>query len=106
MECVILMIPLGVFLFLSFQTAFVLGGGVYLDHHLYRSLLCMAQGESAIGCKRKLIKKSSLFFLKSGFKNIQLKKEGQRYFGSLLWNGGLWKLRLKRTLKIPEDLLL
>lgn len=105
LEFVVLALPLSVVLFFIFQSVFIMAGRSYFDHLLYESLFCMARGKSVFYCKNSLIKNGEFFLKGSQLKNIQLTEFNKKYSGSLIWRVKPWRIQLKKTLKVPEDLL-
>ena len=71
------------------------------QHGLYTALLCRAKGYTEGECKRKVFQ-MDLF---QNYKSIELEKTGNKYRGKIIVEGFLWKIELRRTLRIPEDLL-
>ncbi len=105
LEFVISMGVIFLIFFFVIQLIFVSGSKMYIHHHLYESLFCIAKGNSKLKCKQEMLKKIKKFVIWGNFESIYLQGRRQKWTGLLIWKLKPWKLQLKRTLTIPEDLL-
>ena len=91
--------------FFVLQLIFVSGVKMYIHHHLYMALFCMAQGIPSIQCRQNMIKQIKKFVVWGNFKRIFLTGASNHWKGDVIWKLKPWRIQIKRTLKIPEDLL-
>ena len=91
--------------FLVLQLIFVSGAKMYIHHYLYRALFCMAQGNASAQCRQNMIQQIKKFVVWGNFEKVLLTGTSNRWKGDVIWTLKPWKIKLIRTLKIPEDLL-
>ena len=91
--------------FFILQFIFISGVKMYIHHHLYIALFCMAQGNSSTQCRQNMIKQIKKFVIWGNLKKVFLTGTSNHWKGDVIWKLKPWKIQLKRTLKVPEDLL-
>ena len=91
--------------FFVLQLIFVSGAKMYIHHHLYTALFCMAQGKPSAQCQKNMMKQIEKFVVWGNFERVLLTGTSNLWKGDVIWTLKPWKIKLKRTLKIPEDLL-
>ena len=82
----------------SFGLFFAYTQKIWMDHQLYQSLICLAQGENKTHCKQKMKKKIKIFLWTGKLKNIQLHKKTQQWKGTFTWETHFWKIPFQQTL--------
>ena len=91
--------------FFVLQLIFVSGAKLYIHHHLYMALFCTAQGSPLAQCRQNMIQQIKKFVVWGHFEKVLLTGTSNQWKGDIIWTLKPWKIKLKRTLKIPEDLL-
>lgn len=57
---------------------------IWVDHHLYQSLICVAKREEIQNCKKILIQRVKHFLWLGKLKKIQLKGKGNQWKGIVI----------------------
>ena len=77
---------------------------LWMDHHLYQALICLAKGKK--DCKDNMTKKIKSFLWAGSLNNIQFKTTENKWSGTFTWQTFLWKIPFKKHLKLGELRLL
>ena len=72
---------------------------LYMDHQLYQSLICLAEGKPKTDCEKTLQQKVKSFFWTGKLKNIKFKKGEEKWSGQFTWETGFWTIPFQQTLK-------
>ncbi len=80
---------------------------LWMDHHLYQSLVCLAKGKNKADCENQMERKIKKFLWAGKLKDIQFHKKGEKQWkGSFTWSAPFWRVRLTETLNLKKEVLL
>ena len=69
---------------------------LWMDHHLYQALICLAK--EGHNCKDNMTQKIKSFLDIGQLKNIQFKITENKWSGSFIWETSFWTIPLKKNL--------
>ncbi len=100
--CVVFTLPLllacFLLVFFVFQTQ---AQKLWTGHHLYQSLICLAEARPYEHCKARLLKQSQNFLWMGKIKTISLSQKGDRKWeGVLVWSGFYADIKIKKNLHL------
>lgn len=77
---------------------------LWMDHHLYQALICLAKGKK--DCKDNMTKNIKSFLWVGQLNDIQFKTTENKWSGTFTWQTLFWKISFRKNLKLGELSLL
>ncbi len=85
-----------IFCFLFF---YIFTQHLWMDHHLYQSLICLAEGETQARCKNRFREKTNPFLFIGKITNLKFHENKWQWKGSFIWENFFGSIHFNKELQ-------
>ena len=78
---------------------------LWMDHQLYQSLICLAQGKTEKSCENRMKEKIKAFLWMGKLKKVHFYKRENEWKGVFTWETGFWQIPFEKTLRFKKGVL-